>query len=228
MTTSLDTPGRASARRIAERRSGREWFLRAADGYLAALEQVQRAPLDTIALGAWSLRDLLGHASRAFLTIETYLEAERDASAPQLADSTAYYREVLGRAAADSSASSNAIARRGRAAGRALGDDPVAATREIAARVVALVESTPDDAVVSLPWGWMRLGDYLATRAFELTVHGMDVARATGLEIPEALAESAADAIAVTFDMATPEELTAALLALAGRESLPARFSIVP
>lgn len=213
---------------LGARRPDRDWFLQAASGYVEALRRIDRAPLDTHALGVWSLRDLLGHTSRAFLTIETYLGAERAADSPRIDSPTGYYRAVIATQAADSAAGAAAIAKRGRKAGQELGDDPEAATREIAARVVALVQATSDDAEVATPWGWMRLGDYLGTRAFELTVHGMDVARATGIEIPDDLQACAVDAIDLAIAIASPEQLTQALLALTGREGLPHGFSIIP
>lgn len=205
----------------------RAWFDRAATGYLEALDVVERAPLDTIALGAWTLRDLLGHGARAFLTIEQYLGTE-PGDAPHLASAHEYVLAMVETAQSDEARSAAAVAKRGREAGEALGADPVSATVEIAKRVRALVEATPDDAVVTTPWGWMRLGDYLGTRAFELTVHGMDVARATGREIPASLAASASDAIALTLEMARGDQCVAALLALTGREPLPHSFSMVP
>lgn len=207
--------------------TSRDWFDRAATGYLESLDVVERAPLDTIALGAWTLRDLLGHGARAFLTIEQYLETE-PGDAPHLASAHEYVLAMVETAQSDETRSAEAVAKRGREAGEALGSDPVAATFEITERVRALVAETGDDAVVTTPWGWMRLGDYLGTRAFELTVHGMDVARATGRDIPDDLAECASDAIALTLEMASSEQRVAALLALTGREPLPHGFSMVP
>lgn len=210
------------------RRTRREWFAQAADGYLAALAGVHRAPLDTTALGSWTLRDLLGHASRAFSTIETYLAAEPPAGAPHLETTGDYLRAMIDTSDGGDRTSASAVAERGREAGRTLGDDPVAATRAIAQRVRALVDATDDGAIVATPWGTMRLGDYLGTRAFELTVHGMDVARATGLRVPDDLDACAGEAIGLALETASTDERAAALLALAGRQPLPPRFSMVP
>ena len=60
---------------------------------------------------------------------------------------------------------------RGREAGVALGPDPIAAVRDIAARVLAQVQTTSDEVLVSTPVGGMRLIDYLPSRIFELAVH---------------------------------------------------------
>lgn len=77
--------------------------------------------LDEAGLGAWSVRDLLGHTSRSLITIESYLEAAsgRDIEV-DLIDAAAYY-PVIQTALTDT----EAITARGRAAGAALGDDPL-------------------------------------------------------------------------------------------------------
>ena len=74
----------------------------------------------------------------------------------------------------------------------------------------------------------MRVSDYLPTRTFELTVHGIDVARATDLEFapPEA-------ALVAALDIAGESALELGmgvhvLLALTGREPLPPNCSVVP
>src|SRR5207244_12805277 len=70
------------------------------------------------------------------------------------------------------------VAARGREAGVALGSDPIAAVRDIAARVLAHVQTASDAVLVSTPVGGMRLIDYLPSRIFELAVHTLDIAAA--------------------------------------------------
>jgi uncharacterized protein (TIGR03083 family) len=126
---------------------------------------------DRPALGEWSIRDLVGHTSRALLNVETYLA--RSGAGIDIHDAVEYFLGALGDSADDA-----AVAERGRLAGAALGDEPADAIRVMAARVVPAVEQAPDDAVVGTPWGGMRLIDYLPTRVFELSIHTLDLAAA--------------------------------------------------
>ncbi|MDP9392978.1 MAG: maleylpyruvate isomerase N-terminal domain-containing protein [Actinomycetota bacterium] len=82
------------------------------------------------------------------------------------------------------------MAQRGREAGAALGADPAAAVQQLVARVLARVDAAEQDVLVATPVGVMRLGDYLPTRTFELTVHTCDLAAALGqpLDVPQVAA----------------------------------------
>ena len=76
--------------------------------------------------------------------------------------------------------------------------------------------------------GGMRVSDYLPTRTFELTVHCLDIARATGLDfVPpaEALADTLALASASALRQGHGVDV---VLALTGRQPLPAGASVVP
>ena len=88
---------------------------------------------DRPGLGEWDVRALVGHTSRALLTVETYLA--RPAADVDIASACGYFR------ATRAAATGPAVAARGREAGTALGSDPAAAVAEIAARVLALVET---------------------------------------------------------------------------------------
>ncbi len=193
----------------------RTWFSRAASGFLAVANDITAEQLTRPALGEWDLRALLGHTSRAFSTIESYLAAA-PAAGEALPDALSYYR-----AASAVSLDPREVADRGRQAGTGLGADPVSAVRELAARLVALVDVTPDDAQVATLFGPMRLIDYLATRAFELTVHGIDIARALGRPIPPDLTAAARPAIELALDILPPQRLPTVLDALTGRSALP-------
>ena len=108
--------------------------------FVDTTSQVPPGVWETIALGEWTVRDLVGHTSRAMLTVEQYATAGAD-------------REGFG--------SSGDIADRGRAAGRNLGDDPVQGVKDIAQRVSALVASLPDDHPMNTPAGTRPLVRYL-------------------------------------------------------------------
>jgi uncharacterized protein (TIGR03083 family) len=203
--------------------SARDWFDTAADGLLAVADVVRNDDLQRPGLGEWDVRSLLGHTSRSFLTIEGYLATE-PGDVGHLADAAAYYRAA---STATAHADPSAITERGRAAGRDLGDRPAAQVRAIADRVRALVRSTPDDVPVATPFGTMTLLGYLPTRAFELTVHGIDLARAIDQDVPPALVDASAPATALCGAIASGEARVAALMALTGRTDLPPGFSVV-
>lgn len=198
-----------------------DWFETASRGFREIVAQIGTDQLSQHGLGEWDVRALLGHASRAFVTIESYLmdDASGDVA---VEDAAAYYR-----LAAASAGLAADVAERGRAAGEALGDDPCAAVVEIVDRVTSLVGSTPDDARVRTPAGEMRLSDYLGTRAFEVTVHGIDLALATGQPIPAALSDAAAPAIDLCGRIADPPARVALLMTLTGRQPLASEFSVV-
>ena len=76
--------------------------------------------------------------------------------------------------------------------------------------------------------GGMRVSDYLPTRAFELTVHSLDISRATGIGFDpptEALADTLALASASALRQGHGVEV---VLALTGRQPLPEGASVVP
>ncbi len=75
--------------------------------------------------------------------------------------------------------------------------------------------------------GGMRTAAYLPTRTFELCVHGLDIAAATGvpLDLPAPALEEATALAAVSA--ARRGQGAEVLLALTGRRALPAGFSVV-
>jgi uncharacterized protein (TIGR03083 family) len=179
--------------------------------------------LDNPGLGEWSVRDLLGHTSRSLTTVENYLDIDSaDSGSVDLADAVEYYLAIVG-ALADTAA----VAQRGRDAGAALGDDPIAVLSGLVTRVPELVRAAPASALVRTPFGTMTLAGYLPTRTLELTVHTCDLAAALGVsvEIPRV---AAADTFAVIGGLAAAQGTApAALLALTGRVTLPSAFSVL-
>ena len=174
---------------------------------------------DRPGLGEWDVRALVGHTSRALLTVETYLA--RPAAAADVACAADYFR------ATRAAAAGAAVAARGRDAGTALGSDPATAVAQIAARVLALIDIRDGTELVTTIAGGMRLGDYLATRTFELAVHTADLATALGVS-PDVPATAAAQALAIVADLAVTDGLAGPLLlAATGRPGLPAGFSVL-
>lgn len=170
-------------------------------------------------LGEWDVRSLVGHTSRALLTVETYLASP--AEVVEVGSTADYYRATRAAAAGPD------VADRGRAAGEALGTDPAAAVAQIAARVVPLAAGCEGTEVVTTIAGGMRLADYLPTRTFELVVHTADLAAALGLvsEPPPVPAMQAFDLVAQLA--VTDGRATALLRAATGREGLPPGFSVL-
>ena len=192
-------------------RDAAEWFVRTA----AQVGDRWDAP----GLGEWDVRALVGHTSRALLTVETYLGHP----APDVAIPTAvaYYL------ATSAAAAGPGVAERGRAAGTALGADPAAAVAEIAARVLPLVGEQSGAELVTTIGGGMRLADYLPTRTFELAVHTTDLATALGMpaEVPRTAGTQVLHLLA---DLAVAHGLTGPLLlAGTGRTGLPPGFTVL-
>jgi hypothetical protein len=119
------------------------------------------------------------------------------------------------------------VAERGRAAGVALGADPIAALSALVTRVPAQVRAAPADARMRTPFGTMTLQGYLPTRTLELTVHTCDLAAALGIsaDVPRV---AAAEVFAVIGGLAAAQgTASTALLALTGRVPLPAGYSVL-
>ena len=174
---------------------------------------------DRPGLGEWDVRALVGHTSRALLTVEMYLA--RPAAAVDVASAADYFR--AGRAAG----ADPAVAERGRAAGHALGGDPATAVAQIAARVLPLLDTRDGSEVVTTIAGGMRLADYLPTRTFELAVHTADLATALGVP-PDVPPPAGAQALHIVAEIAAGDGLAGPLLlAATGRPGLPATFTVL-
>jgi uncharacterized protein (TIGR03083 family) len=200
--------------------SPRTTFLGAAAAVAGLVDTIPSAAWDGPGLGVWDLRALVGHTSRALVTVVTYLG--RPAAAEEVATPEAYYA-VIRAGGADPAA----VAERGRAAGAALGADPAAGFRALLADATAALDRASDDDLMTTAAGGMRLLAYLPTRTFELAVHGADIAAATGLPVaipPAALAEAAALAARTAVEVGQGPVV---LAALTGRTVLPPGFSVV-
>lgn len=202
----------------------RATFDLAATAFLELAEQVPYERYAGQGLGSWDLRALVGHTNRSLVTVATYLSTRADSVAA--ASPAAYYVAVAQIAAAEGD---DAIARRGIEAGAALGEDPPTALRaSYAAAAAALDALAGTDPVVQTLGGGMRVSDYLPTRTFELVVHCLDIARATGIAFSPprtALAESLGVAAASAVELGLGPDV---LLALTGRQPLPVGCSVVP
>jgi uncharacterized protein (TIGR03083 family) len=199
----------------------RDAYEAAAACFVYAVAQVGDAQWEQPGLGVWAIRDLVGHTSRALLTVEMYLD--RPADRVEVERPVDYFWRAVA-----SLADPAAVAARGREAGQALGADPAPMVRDIARRVLARVKRTSDTALLSTPVGGMRLIDYLPTRIFELTIHTLDLTSALSLDIslPDAAARVTLHVLA-DVAAAQPHKAVPLLLAATGRGPLPGGFSVL-
>lgn len=193
-------------------------FGRAARAVAEVVDTIPPDRWDGPGLGEWDLRSLVGHTSRALLTVEAYLE--RPAAAEDLTGPVDY---LLGSGSSDPSS----VAERGRAAGAALGENPARTFGDILARVLPLLDRD-DDPLVSTIAGGMRLSSYLPTRTFELVVHGLDIADALGTPAPDFGPGPWSLVLGLAAEVASRGDRAPVLLrALTGRAGLPENFSVV-
>ncbi|UNX56113.1 maleylpyruvate isomerase N-terminal domain-containing protein [Georgenia sp. TF02-10] len=186
------------------------WFAEEAGHAVGRLEEP--------GLGEWTVRDLVGHTSRALTTVRAYLTTEPGPT--ELAGPVEYYQRAL-------RASPAQVAQRGREAGAQLGPDLVAPVRTLVTEVTRLVQDAPDDALAATPFGLMRLADYLPTRTFELVVHTCDLAVALGRS-PRPPHAAAASALRLAGELAVRGgHADVVLLALTGRRPLPPGFTVL-
>jgi hypothetical protein len=198
--------------------TSRAAFAEAADWFVGTAALVDER-WTSAGLGEWDVRSLVGHTSRALLTVETYLATRAETVA--VASSVDYYR------ATSALAQGAGVAARGRDAGTALGSDPAGAVAEIAARVTTLVSTCDGKELVTTIAGGMRLADYLPTRTFELVVHTSDLAVALDLP-PDPPALPATQALDLVGRLAAAGgNAGQLLLAVTGRRGLPQGFSVL-
>lgn len=197
-------------------------FASAADAFTRLVRAIPETAWDGPGLGDWDLRSLVGHTSRSLITVSEYLRTPADHQ--DVDDAVAYYvwvRQYTGSAGAE------AVNERGRAAGRALGADPVATVDGLVTRALTDVDTAGDPLIGVIGGLGIRLSHYLETRVFELTVHGADIARAAGLEFElpaDAVEQAAVLATRVAVRLGHGETV---LMALTGRSVLPPAFSVV-
>ncbi len=183
-------------------------FGAASQFFVAVVGSVPEMAWDAPGLGTWSLLELVGHANRAHTTIEEYLLRPRPPEPP----GSSYFND-------------EAVEQRGRQAVAALGNDPHSAAAAASKRTISLIAETADDATISGPAGTMPLVSYLPTRIAELTIHGLDIMRVTGNELPVPAEALLASLRSVSDLVVRRGKGTVALLALSGRSPLPPGFS---
>lgn len=201
---------------------GRTVFDSAAQSFAALVRQIPDGSWDAPGLGEWNVRELVGHTSRSLITVSTYLKTT--AQREDVTSATGYYVWAHDYSANVGAA---AVVERGRQAGRDLGENPVATIDGLLSQAQADLDAVDDPLIEVIGGLGMRLSSYLPTRTFELAVHGMDIARAVGIDaVPpdDVLAEASALAARVGVALGRGPSM---LLALTGRADLPSGFSVV-
>ena len=196
-------------------------FSRSADAFVSLVGGIRADQWEDPGLGSWTVRSLTGHTARAVLTVESYL-AQEEPGDVTIPTAEAYYTSVY-----QTFTDPVAVAARGVEAGQWLAEDPVGLITAALSRTNSLIESQPENRIVSIGGMGILLTEYLRTRIFELTVHTIDLSKATGIAhlLPTAaMADAAALAASVAVQRGSGEQL---LLSLTGRETLPDTFSVV-
>jgi uncharacterized protein (TIGR03083 family) len=195
-------------------------FASAARSVSDAIAQIPRDAWDCPGLGEWTVRDLVGHTSRSLVTVIDYLARP---VAEEVVPSASAYLAAISAGTIDA----DAVTERGRQAGRDLGDDPSSRFRALVDEAAGMAEATDPDLVVHTRVGGMRVAAYLPTRTFELCVHGLDIAAATGIPVDlpaQAVEEASALGAVSAAQRGLGPDL---LLAMTGRRGLPPGFSVV-
>ena len=172
-------------------------------------------------LGAWDLRALVGHTSRALVTVVTYLQ--RPAASEQIRTPAEYYARAATIPAADAAQ----VTERARQAGLALGPQPAVAWRDLVEEATRRLAAARDEDLIETIGGGMRVDAYLPTRTFELVVHGYDIAAAARrpVHFPLPVVEEMAALAARTAVHRGHGPLL--LKALTGRAGLPDGFGAI-
>lgn len=204
----------------------RRIFLAAAASFVELVERVPGDRWDGPGLGVWNLAELTGHTvSAGFRAVLSSLaQPAARCDMPSVAGYYALARKVDPALYQAAVAASEKDARREAAA---LGVQPAAFVRALLSEVAPAVEAAGDAQLIQTPAGGMRVADWLATRTFELAVHGLDIAGAARVpaSIPhEVLADAAALAAQIGVEVGDGATV---LLALTGRRALPEGFCVL-
>ncbi len=195
-------------------------YLQALGFFMDVVNRVGPGQWDAPGLGVWSVRDLVGHTARSIFLVEEF--GSQRSETLDVKSAAEHYHISLSPEGVD-----DAIAARGRAAGEALGDDPLARLAEGRARAERLVAETDAGAVIAYTNGGITLGAYLETRVLELVVHTLDLARALDIEAdppPEALRSALRLLAELAVDSGRGGRLA---LAATGRGELPGGFTVL-
>ncbi|RFA17975.1 maleylpyruvate isomerase family mycothiol-dependent enzyme [Subtercola boreus] len=196
-------------------------FHEAASAFVELVAKIAPDQWELPGLGEWTVRSLVGHTTRAILTVETYLGHD-DAERIGLPTAEDYYALIY-----HDFSDPAAVAQRGVDAGVWLGDDPVQQVQDALQRASRSIDAAPSGRVVSVGGHGIELSQYLRTRSFELVVHSIDIGRAISKPHGQpvgCITDATSLAARIGARAGSGEEI---LLALTGRAPLPPGFTVV-
>lgn len=147
--------------------------------------------LDGSGVGEWDLKELAAHTMRSVALPGRFL-AEPEPEMADLESPLAYFLSYLD----GGEDMRNMVADRGRQEAESLTTDPATAFQQSLVTSLAAIGSARVDRRLATPFGSLSLDDYLATRVFELTVHGFDLAEATSITF-----QPPVDAVRITLQL---------------------------
>ncbi len=199
------------------------WFKAATDGVLALASGVPATAWEKPGLGEWTVRELVAHTCRSWTLIGTYLAEPEPPAGPDAGTAGLYFARGLTQPGIH-----EGVLARGREDAAGLGADPVGYASRAAEDALGLVAATPPGRLVATRICPLPFAEFVRTRAFELTVHGLDLARATGQGVPPELERASAPALALVAEIAAERRLAVPLLlAASGRATLPSGFTLL-
>ncbi len=199
----------------------RNGFKEAARFFVETVTRVPDDRWDAPGLGSWSVREVAAHTAHTFEAISGYESPARTAERIELTNPTDFYLTVLdpGRSAARD--------RRAQERGRQLSDSPPSVIRQMANGALAVLDGIPDGHPSQAIGGGVRFIDWLATRVVELTVHGLDIARAVDIDT-DAPSAALTVTLNVLSDLAVATGKAGDLaMAATGRGALPSGYSLM-
>jgi len=166
--------------------------------------------------GEWNLRELVAHTIRSAALPARLLAAPEPATSDH-ETAVSYFLAYL----AGGQPTRDTVAERGRDEARTMTLEPPDAFEVALRESLLAIRAASAGRILATPWGGIGLDEYLSSRIFELTIHGFDIAAATGLQFapPEA-------ALGTTLSLLTEVALATgqaskAIGALAGRDWAP-------
>jgi hypothetical protein len=145
------------------------------------------------------------------------------AGCPRISAAAAYYHWTVLQIGAEPAG----VAERCRQAGIALGEHPATAVRRLLNDAGTAVREVDADPIIETIADGMRLGAYLPTRTFELTVHTLDIAAAMRRDLTAA-AEALNNALHLAAELALLKgDGQPLLLALTGHRPLTENYSVL-
>ena len=200
----------------------REGFRQAATFFSDVAAEVRPDQWDTLALGEWSVRELVAHASRTFASVHDWASPQRTASRVEVPSPAGFYVRMFAPGGGNAG-----VMEQARESAQMLEGDIATQVRAARADALAVLIEISDHHPVASRAGGMRFIDWLATRTVELTVHGLDLAAAIG-----STAAPGEAALRTTFGVLSEiaiaqHKAPGLLLALTGRHPLPTGFSLM-